>query len=155
MLLISQINSGMGIKATLIDNEAIKFVFLQFSNGPFTPPAIGGHKYFITFIDDHSYYGFVELIREKFYSFETFKSFKAKVELQQRKNIKVVHSNICGEYYCRYDEMGPNPGPFAKYLQECDIDSQYTMFSTPQQNEIEERRNRTLLDIVRCILINS
>ena len=32
---------------------------------PFTPPAMGGYKYFITFIDDYSHYGFVELIREK------------------------------------------------------------------------------------------
>ena len=79
----------MGIKAILIDNEAIEFVFLQFSNGSFTPLAIGGHKYFITFIDDHYHYGFVELIREKSDSFETFKYFKAKVELQQRKNIKI------------------------------------------------------------------
>ena len=71
MLLISQINSGMGIKATLIDNEAIKFVFLQFSSGSFTLPAIGGHKYFITFIDDYSHNGFVELIREKSDYFET------------------------------------------------------------------------------------
>ena len=46
-------------------------------------------------------------------------------------------------------------GPFAKYLQEYGINSQYTMFSTPQQNGIEERRNHTLLDIVRCMLINS
>ena len=38
--------------------------------------AMGGHKYFITFIDDYSRYGFVELIREKSNS-----SFKAKVEL--------------------------------------------------------------------------
>ena len=104
MLLISQNNSMMGIKATLIDNEAIKFVFLQFSSGSFTPPAIGGHKYFITFIDDHSRYGFVELIREKSDSFETFKYFKAKFELQQRKNIKVVHFDICGEYYCETPE---------------------------------------------------
>ena len=104
MLLISQNNLAMGIKAILIDNEAIEFVFLQFNNGSFTPLAIGGHKYFITFIDDHYHYGFVELIREKSDSFETFKYFKAKVELQQRKNIKVVHSDICGEYYCETSE---------------------------------------------------
>ena len=30
--------------------------------GSFTPPAMGGYKYFITFIDDYSHYGFVELI---------------------------------------------------------------------------------------------
>ena len=31
--------------------------------GTFAPPTIGGLKYFITFIDDYSYYGFVELIQ--------------------------------------------------------------------------------------------
>ena len=82
-------------------------------------------------------------------------AFKAKVESQQGKKIKVVHSDIGGEYYGRYDETGCNPGPFAKYLQECGIDTRYTMSSTPQQNGIVERRNRTLLDMVQCMLVNS
>ena len=67
----------------------------------FPLPAMGGHKSFITFIDDNSRYGFVELIHEKFDSLEAF---KAKVELQQEKKIKMVHSEIGGEYYGRYDE---------------------------------------------------
>ena len=58
---------------------------------PSTPRAMGGHKYFITFIDDYSHYGFVELIPEKSNSLEAFKAFKAKVELQKGKNIKVVY----------------------------------------------------------------
>ena len=86
---------------------------------------MGDYKYFITFIDDYSHHGFVELIREKSNSLEAFKAFKAKVELQQGKKIKVVHSNRGDEYYGRYDETGCNPGPFAKYLQECGIDAQY------------------------------
>ena len=69
--------------------------------GSFTYLAMGGHKYFITFIDDYSRYGFVESICEKFDSLEVF---KAKVELQQGKKIKVIHSDRCGEYYGRYDE---------------------------------------------------
>ena len=67
----------------------------------------------------------------------------------------LVHSNRGGEYYGRYDETGLNPGPFAKYLQECGIDAQYTMPSTPQQNGIVERRNHRLLDMVQCMLVNS
>ena len=59
--------------------------------GSFTPPAMSGHKYFITFIDDYSCYSFVEFIRENFDSLEAFKAFKEKVELQQGKKIKVVH----------------------------------------------------------------
>ena len=93
---------------------------------------MGGHKCFITFIDDYSNYGFVELICEKSDSLEASKDFKAKVELQQGKKIKVVHSDKGGKYYGRYEETGHNPGQFAKYLQECDIDAQYTMSSTPQ-----------------------
>ena len=50
--------------------------------GPLTPLAMGGYKYFITFINDYSRYGFVELIREKSESSEAFKAFKTKVELQ-------------------------------------------------------------------------
>ena len=80
-----------------------------------------GHKFFITFINDYSSYGFVNLIREKSESLEAFKAFKAKVELQTWKKIKVVYSDRGGEYYGRYDEMGRNPRPFAKYLQEYDI----------------------------------
>ena len=72
--------------------------------GPFTHLAMGGYKYFITFIDDYSRYVFVELIREKSKCLEVFKAFKAKVELQQEKNINVVHYDRGGEYYGRYDE---------------------------------------------------
>ena len=41
--------------------------------GSFIPLAMGGHKYFITFIDDYSRYGFVELILEKFDSWRLSK----------------------------------------------------------------------------------
>ena len=76
--------------------------------GHYTPLAIGGHKYFITFINDHSRYGFVELIREKSETLEAFKYFKAKVKLQQGKKIKMVHYDRCCEYCGRYDEGGRN-----------------------------------------------
>ena len=91
--------------------------------GLFTHLAMGGHKYFITFIDGYSYYGFVELICEKSDSLEAFKTFKAKVELLQGKKIKVVHSDRGGEYYGGYNETGRIPRPFAKYLQDCGIDA--------------------------------
>ena len=72
-----------------------------------------------------------------------------------RKNSNLPRFYKGGKYYGRYDETERNLGPFAKYLQECGIDDQYTMSSTPQYNVIAEMRNRTLLDMVRCILVNS
>ena len=97
-----------------------------------TPTTLGGYKYFITFIDDFSRYGYVELIHEKFDSLNVFKAFKAKVELLLGKLIKVVKSDRGGEYYGRYDEIGWNPRPFAKFLLECGIDAKYTMLGSPQ-----------------------
>ena len=58
--------------------------------GPLTPTALGCHKYFITFTDDFSRYGYVQLIHEKSDSINVFKAFKAKVELQLGKPIKAV-----------------------------------------------------------------
>ena len=111
--------------------------------GPLTPTALGGYKYFITFIDYFSRYGYVELIHEKSDSLNVFKAFKAKVELQLGKPIKAMKFDRGGEYYRRYDETGWNLGPFAKFLLECDIDTRYTMPDAQQNGGVAERRNHT------------
>ena len=41
---------------------------------------------------------------------------------------------------------------FVKFLEKHGIRAQYTMPGTPQQNGVAERRNRTLLDMVRNML---
>ena len=68
--------------------------------------------------------------------------------------MKVVRSDRRSEYYKRYDEIGQHPSPFVKFLQKRDIYAQYIMPVTPQQNGVSERRNRTLMDMVRSMLIN-
>ena len=114
-------------------DRCTKLLWVIYTNicGSFTHLAMGDHKYFIMFLDDSSCYGFVKLIREKSDSLEAFKTFNAKVELQQGKKIKMIHSDRGCEYYGRYDEMVRKPRLFAKYLQECGIDAQYIMLGTP------------------------
>ena len=90
--------------------------------GPFPTASWNGQHYFITFIYDYSHYGCLYLIHEKSQLLDIFKSYKAKVENQLGKKIKVIKSNHGGEYYSRYDGLGEqHPGPFARYLQECSI----------------------------------
>jgi hypothetical protein len=57
-----------------------------------------------------------------------------------------------GEYYGRHTPYGQIPGPFARFLQENGIVAQYSMPDEPQQNRVAERRNRTLIDMVRSML---
>ncbi|KAL4340139.1 hypothetical protein GQ457_08G024220 [Hibiscus cannabinus] len=86
---------------------------------------------------------------------EAFKVFKAEVEKQCGKQIKIVRTDRGGEYYGRYTEDGQVPGPFAKFLQDNGIVGQYTMPGSPDQNGVAERRNRTLMDMVRSMLSGS
>ena len=83
---------------------------------------------------------------------DKFKIFKAEVENQHDKRIKIVRSIHGGEYYGQHTPYGQVPGPFAKFLQETGIVAQYSMSGEPQQNGVDERRNRTLMDMVRNMI---
>ena len=57
-----------------------------------------------------------------------------------------------GEYYGRHTPYVQVLGPFAKFLQENGIVDQYSTLGEPQQNGVAERRNRTLMDMVRSMI---
>ena len=114
-----------------------------------------GQKYFITFIDDYSRYMHLYLLHNKSEALDAFKVFKAEVEKQCNKQIKLVRSDGGGEYYGRYTENGHALSPFMKFLQENGIVAQYTLPGSPDQNGVAERRNRTLQDMVCSMLSNS
>jgi hypothetical protein len=57
-----------------------------------------------------------------------------------------------GAYYGRHTPYGQIPVPFVRFLQENGIVTQYSMLGESQQNRVEERHNRTLMDMVRSML---
>ena len=79
-------------------------------------PVTNSPKYFITFIDDYSRYMYLYLLRSKDEGLDAFKVFKAEVENQCGKHIKIVRLDRGGEYYGKYTENGQAPGAFAKFL---------------------------------------
>ncbi|KAK9672848.1 hypothetical protein RND81_12G129000 [Saponaria officinalis] len=84
--------------------------------GPFPTASWNGQRYFISFIDDYSHFGYLYLIHEKSESLDMFKAFKAEVELQLNKRIKVVSSDRGGEYHGRYDGSGCQLKQLLKHL---------------------------------------
>ncbi|KAJ9541911.1 hypothetical protein OSB04_028417 [Centaurea solstitialis] len=58
--------------------------------GPFSHEARGGYRYFITFTNDFSRYGYVYLIRHKSETFEKFKEFQSEVQNQLDRKIKFL-----------------------------------------------------------------
>ncbi|KAI3780382.1 hypothetical protein L2E82_10363 [Cichorium intybus] len=111
--------------------------------GPFRSATRHGERYFVTFTDDFSRYGYVYLIKHKSETFEVFKRFQNEVENQRGKRIKILRSDRGREYLSQefYDHLG-----------NCGIVSQLTPPGTPQHNGVAERRNRTLLDMVRSMM---
>ncbi|GJV06150.1 retrotransposon protein, putative, ty1-copia subclass [Tanacetum coccineum] len=104
--------------------------------GPLRHMSRQGARYFITFTDDYSRYGYVYLLKHKHEVFKTFKVFKNEVENQLRKNIKALRSDQGGKYISQ---------EFKDYPKACEIVQQLTPPYTPQHNGMSERRNHTLL----------
>jgi hypothetical protein len=71
------------------------------------------------------------------------KSFGLRQKKQLGKHIKALRSDRGGEYFL---------GDFKDHLSEAGIISQLTTPGTPQQNGVSERRNRTLLEMVRAMM---
>ena len=82
-------------------------------------------------------------MRRNLETFEKFKEFRTESEKQLGKSLKVLRSNRGGEYM---------DSEFTDYLIENGIVSQLTAPGTPPQNGVAERRNRTMLDMVRSMM---
>ena len=114
--------------------------------GPISSITRGGYKYFITFTNDYSRYGYHYMMKHKDESFEKFKTFKNEVQNQLGKSIKSLRSGRGSEY------LSQN---FDDYLKDCGIVSQLNPPRTPQWNGVLERRNITILDMVQSMMSQS
>lgn len=113
--------------------------------GPMSVESIGGAKYFITFIDDHSRKMFLYFIKNKSNAYNKFKEFKALVENQTGHKIKIRTDN--GREYLSNE--------FAEILKNSGIKYQTTISYNPQQNGVAERANRTIVERARSMLIGA
>ncbi|KAI3703356.1 hypothetical protein L1987_73365 [Smallanthus sonchifolius] len=111
--------------------------------GPFRTMSRNHERYFVSFIDNYSRYAYVYLMKHKHETFEKFKEFQNEVENQLGKTIKTLRSDRGGEYLST---------EFINHLKERGIVSQPTPPGTPQLNGVSERRNRTLLNMVRSVM---
>ena len=103
--------------------------------GPASTTFKGGSRYFVSFIDDHSRYAWVYFLKHKNEVFETFKKWKAMVENRTGKKLKTLTSDNGTEY---------TDSDFKEFCDQEGIARHWTVRSTPQQNGVAERLNRTL-----------
>jgi hypothetical protein len=61
-------------------------------------PSLSGYLYYVTFIDDYSMRTWIFFMETKDDVFNRFREFRALVENQTRKKIKILRSDNGGEY---------------------------------------------------------
>ncbi|RVW61571.1 Retrovirus-related Pol polyprotein from transposon TNT 1-94 [Vitis vinifera] len=96
-------------------------------------------------LDDHSRKIWVYTLKTKDQVLKVFKQFHALVERQSGEKLKCIQTDNGGEYY----------GPFDEYCRQHGIQHQKTPLKTPQLNGLPKRMNRTLVEMVRCLLSQS
>ena len=111
--------------------------------GPITPTTLGGSRYFLLIMDDFSRLTWVSMLQCKSDAFEAFKCFKNLSETEKGMKIKTLRSDRGGEFTS--DE-------FTNYCLKYGIKRQLTAPYSAQQNEVVERKNMTVVSMVRAML---
>lgn len=113
---------------------------------PMRVESIGKSRYFVTFIDDYSRWCTVRMIKSKSEVFNEFKNYKALVENRTGRKIKCLQTDNGKEFVNQ---------EFNNFLKKNGIERRLTVMHTPEQNGIAERKNRTLVEMARCLMIQS
>jgi transposase InsO family protein len=89
-----------------------------------------GKRYFLLLVDDMSRYMWLRLLSSKDEAPSEIKKFKAAVEVETGKKLKVLHTDRGGEF---------TSVEFGQYCAEHGVDRQLTAPYSPQQNGVVER----------------
>jgi hypothetical protein len=114
--------------------------------GPTTTKGLKCEKYFMLLVDDYTRMTAVCFLKNKSEAFENFKIYKEMVENEMDSKIKCLRSDNGGEFTSK---------EFMDYCNNHGIKRQFSIARTPQQNEVVERKNMTVEEMDRTMLMDS
>ncbi|CAI0435035.1 unnamed protein product [Linum tenue] len=108
--------------------------------GPCNVTSLGGKNYVFVLVDDYSRFTWVFFLAHKSETFAKFKTFA----LMHTSQLKTVKSDNGGEFIM--DE-------FETFCNDTGISHIFSAPRTPQQNGVVERKNRTIIECARTLLL--
>jgi hypothetical protein len=105
--------------------------------GPSPVSIKGGSRYYVSFIDDHTCYCWVYLMKHRSEFFEIYAAFRALIKTQHSTVIKCFRCDLGGEYTSN------------KFFQMLALDGtihQTPCTDTPEQNGVAERKHRHIVE---------
>jgi transposase InsO family protein len=112
--------------------------------GPMRTSTLNGSRYFVLFIDDLTRMCWVYFLKMKSEVPAVFQKFKSLVENESDCRIKAIRTDNGTEY---------TSNQFDKFCEEVGIKHQLTIPYSPQQNGVCERKNRTSMEMARCLML--
>ena len=114
--------------------------------GPFHPRAKDGSRYISKFTDHHTRLKAVYPIASKDKALDTLTYYNQDYVIPTGHRIQRIRCDKGGEYVADY---------FRNYCKETGIQMEFAATNTPQCNGVSERDGRTVLNMTRCILIDT
>ncbi|GJZ06746.1 integrase, catalytic region, zinc finger, CCHC-type containing protein [Tanacetum coccineum] len=114
--------------------------------GPMRVQTINGKKYILVIVDDYSRFTWVKFLRSKDETPEVVIKFLKQIQVGLNKTIRYIRTDNGREFVNK---------DLTAYYERVGIFHQKTVQRTPQQNGVVERRNRTLVEAARTMLIFS
>jgi len=113
--------------------------------GPMRTPTTQDNRYFATFIDDYSRYASVYLLKRKSDFPMALQAYLKRTEIEGR-TLRILRSDQGGEYMSK---------EVARILENKGIMHSTAPSHTPELNGVAERFNRTIMTMVRSLLLTS
>jgi len=105
--------------------------------------SLGGYLYYLTFTDNYSRKTWIYFLKKKDEVFTWFRHFKALIENQAKKKIKILSTENGTEY---------QSNKFHGFCKEAGIKRETTTPYTPEQNGVAERKNCTIVEVVHAMI---
>lgn len=105
--------------------------------------SLNGSRFYLLFINDVTKFSWIYFLKRKSEASGGFPEFKTLVENQASQTIKKVRSDNGTEFTATKFEL---------YLSQFGIVHQLPVTYSPQQNGTSERKNRTIMEMARCLL---
>jgi transposase InsO family protein len=115
-------------------------------NGTTPTKGLKGEKYFMLLVNDYTRMTIVFFLKNKSETFENFKIYKEMVQSEMDSKIKCLRSNNGGESTSK---------EFMDYCNSHGIKRQFFLARTPQRNGVVERKNSTVQEMARIMLMDS
>ncbi|GKC25569.1 retrovirus-related pol polyprotein from transposon TNT 1-94 [Tanacetum coccineum] len=114
--------------------------------GPMRMQTINGKKYILVIVDGYSWFTWVKFLRSKDETSTVVIKFLKQIQVGLNKTVRYVRTDNGTEFVNK---------DLTNYYEHVGIFHQKTVLRTPQQNGVVERRNRTLVEAARTMLIFS